>query len=80
MFRAMLQINLTALATAHAVSEGIMRGVNTEMQRRNIPNTFTAAETPRRAGAAAEHAAGGQPLALGGTLKTPTIFVKIARD
>jgi hypothetical protein len=42
-FRAMLQINLTVLATAHAVSEGIVRGVNTEMQRRNIPNTYTAA-------------------------------------
>ena len=27
-FRAMLQINLTVLATAHAVSEGIVRGVN----------------------------------------------------
>jgi hypothetical protein len=42
-FRAMLQINLTVLATAHAVSEGIVRGVNTEMQSRNIPNTYTAA-------------------------------------
>jgi hypothetical protein len=42
-FRAMLQINLTVLATAHAVSEGIVRGVNTEMQRRNIPNTYTSA-------------------------------------
>jgi hypothetical protein len=42
-FRAMLQINLTVLATAHAVSESIVRGVNTEMQRRNIPNTYTAA-------------------------------------
>jgi len=41
-FRAMLQINLTVLATAHAVSESIIRGVNTEMQRRNIPNTYTA--------------------------------------
>jgi hypothetical protein len=40
-FRAMLQINLTVLATAHAVSEGIVRGVNTEIQRRNIPNTYT---------------------------------------
>src|ERR1700719_1064531 len=46
-FRAMLQINLTVLATAHAVSEGIVRGVNTEMQRRNIPNTYTS--TGRRA-------------------------------
>ena len=42
-FRAMLQVNLTVLATAHAVSEGIVRGVNAEMQRRNMPNTYTAA-------------------------------------
>ena len=42
-FRAMLQVNLTVLATAHAVSESIVRGVNAEMQRRNIPNTYTAA-------------------------------------
>jgi hypothetical protein len=42
-FRSMLQVNLTVLATAHAVSESIMRGVNTEMQRRTIPSTYTAA-------------------------------------
>ena len=42
-FRAMLQINLTVLATAHAVSESIVRGVNTEIQSRNIPNTYTSA-------------------------------------
>jgi hypothetical protein len=41
-FRALLQINLTVLATAHAVSESIVRGVNAEVQRRNIPNTYTA--------------------------------------
>ena len=41
-FRAMLQINLTVLATAHAVSESIVRGVNAEVQRRNIPNTYGA--------------------------------------
>ena len=41
-FRAMLQVNLTVLATAHAVSESIVRGVNAEVQRRNIPNTYTA--------------------------------------
>lgn len=41
-FRAMLQINLTVLATAHAVSEGIIRGVNTEMQRKRAPQTYTA--------------------------------------
>lgn len=42
-FRAMLQVNLTVLATAHAVSEGIVRGVNSEMQRRHLPNGYTAA-------------------------------------
>lgn len=42
-FRAMLQINLTVLATAHAVSEGIVRGVSAEMQRRTAPQTYTAA-------------------------------------
>ena len=42
-FRSMLQVNLTVLATAHAVSENIVRGVNAEMQRRSIPNTYTAA-------------------------------------
>jgi hypothetical protein len=52
-FRAMLQINLTVLATAHAVSESIVRGVNSEMQRRNVPNTYTAAG--RRAAPGARH-------------------------
>jgi len=42
MFRAMLQVNLTVLATAHAVSEGIVRGVNAEAQRRSAPQTYTA--------------------------------------
>ncbi|MBB5054294.1 hypothetical protein HNQ36_004296 [Afipia massiliensis] len=42
-FRAMLQVNLTVLATAHAVSEGIIRGVNGEMQRKSLPNGYTAA-------------------------------------
>jgi hypothetical protein len=52
-FRAMLQINLTVLATAHAVSESIVRGVNTEIQRRNIPNTYTAGG--QRAGPGPRH-------------------------
>jgi hypothetical protein len=52
-FRAMLQINLTVLATAHAVSEGIIRGVNTEIQRRNIPSTYTA--TGQRAAPGPRH-------------------------
>src|SRR5437762_1168302 len=49
-FRAMLQINLTVLATAHAVSESIVRGVNAEIQRRNIPSTYTAAGRPATPG------------------------------
>ena len=52
-FRAMLQINLTVLATAHAVSESVVRGVNTEMQRRNVPNTYTS--TGRRAAPGPRH-------------------------
>ena len=52
-FRAMLQINLTVLATAHAVSESVVRGVNSEMQQRNIPNTYTAAG--RRASPSPRH-------------------------
>jgi hypothetical protein len=52
-FRAMLQVNLTVLATAHAVSEGIVRGVNSEIQRRNVPNTYTA--TGRRAAPGPRH-------------------------
>jgi hypothetical protein len=41
-FRAILQVNLTVLATAHAVSEGIVRGVSAEAQRRSMPQTYTA--------------------------------------
>ena len=53
-FRAMLQINLRVLATAHAVSEGIIREVNVEMQKQSKPQTYTAtgqqtAPNPRRA-------------------------------
>ena len=42
-FRAMLEVNLTVLATAHAVSEGLVRGVNNEVQRKNLPQGYTAA-------------------------------------
>jgi len=52
-FRAMLQVNLTVLATAHAVSESIVRGVNAEIQRRNIPNTYGA--TGRTVNPSARH-------------------------
>ncbi|MGH6767570.1 MAG: hypothetical protein ACRECO_00965 [Xanthobacteraceae bacterium] len=41
-FRALLQINLTVLATAHAVSEGIVRGVSGEMVRKSSPQSYGA--------------------------------------
>ena len=62
-FRAMLQVNLTVLATAHAVSENIVRGVNAEVQRRNIPNTY--APSGRRVTPGPRHVT---PLAVSRTL------------
>jgi hypothetical protein len=41
-FRALLQTNLTVLATAHAVSEGIVRGVSGELSRKSAPQTYGA--------------------------------------
>ena len=41
-FRAMLQVNLTVLATAHAVSESIMRGVSSELARKATPQAYGA--------------------------------------
>jgi flagellar biosynthesis/type III secretory pathway chaperone len=41
-FRALLQINLTVLATAHAVSESIMRGVSSELARKATPQAYGA--------------------------------------
>lgn len=62
-FRALLSANLTVLATAHAVSEGIVRGVNSDMQRKHTPQTYTAT---------GQHAAGAtrqlSPLAVSRTL------------
>jgi flagellar biosynthesis/type III secretory pathway chaperone len=40
--RTLLQTNLTVLATAHAVSEGIVRGVSNEIGRRSTPQTYGA--------------------------------------
>ncbi|MDT3687672.1 MAG: hypothetical protein RO009_21815 [Pseudorhodoplanes sp.] len=58
-FHALLQINLTVLATAHAVSEGIMRGVSAELARKSAPQTY---------GASGQHSApspsAAQPLAV----------------
>ena len=41
-FRSLLQINLTVLATAHAVSEGIMRGVSEDITRKSSLQTYGA--------------------------------------
>jgi flagellar biosynthesis/type III secretory pathway chaperone len=41
-FQSLMQINLTVLATAHAVSEGIMRGVSQELARKASPQVYGA--------------------------------------
>jgi hypothetical protein len=41
-FKALLQTNLTVLATAHAVAEGIIRGVSGELARKRAPSTYGA--------------------------------------
>jgi hypothetical protein len=54
-FRALLQVNLTVLATAHAVSEGIVRGVSEEITRKSSPQTYGATgrtNAPKRGSAA----------------------------
>jgi hypothetical protein len=48
-FQALLQINLTVLATAHAVSEGIIRGVAGEMARQTAPKTYGTSGRPSAA-------------------------------
>ena len=48
-FQSLLRTNLTVLATAHAVSEGIIRGVSGELARKQAPSTYGAsgrAQTP----------------------------------
>jgi hypothetical protein len=45
-FRTALQINLTVLATARAVSEGILRGVSNELARRSTLKTYGASGRP----------------------------------
>ena len=62
-FRAMLQINLTVLATAHAVSEGIVRGVSSELARKAAPQTYGASGRP-----SAPRAPAGQPLVVSRSL------------
>jgi hypothetical protein len=58
-FRAVLQMNLTVLATAHAVSESIMRGVSDELARKATPQAYGASGRATTPGAS-----GQQPLTL----------------
>ena len=62
-FQALLQTNLTVLATAHAVSEGIIRGVSSELARKQTPSTYCASGRANAPGAKTS-----QPLALSRTL------------
>lgn len=62
-FRALLQLNSTVLATAHAVSEGIVRGVSGEMARQGAPQTYGASGR-----AVAPPKSAMQPLTLSRTL------------
>jgi flagellar biosynthesis/type III secretory pathway chaperone len=62
-FRDLLQTNLTVLATAHAVSEGIIRGVSGELARKQAPSTYGA-----NGRAQAPSAKATQPLALSRSL------------
>ena len=39
-FNALVQINLTVLATAHAVAEGLIRGAAAEVTRQAAPQTY----------------------------------------
>ena len=58
-FQDALQSNMTVLATAHAVSEGIMRGVSAELARKAAPSTCGATGRANTPGPSAS-----QPLAV----------------
>jgi hypothetical protein len=58
-FRALLTMNMTVLATAHAVSEGIVRGVSGAMTRQAAPQTYGASGR-----AVAPSKSASQPLAV----------------
>jgi hypothetical protein len=62
-FRAQLKLNLTVLATAHAVSEGIIRGVSGELARKQAPSTYGASGRANAPGPRAS-----QPIAISKTL------------
>ena len=62
-FQSLLQTNLTVLATAHAVSEGIIRHVSDTLARKRAPSTYGASGR-----ACAPNTKTSPPLALSRTL------------
>ncbi len=62
-FRGILQKNMIVLATAHAVSEGIMRRLSGDLARKAAPQIYGASGR-----AAAPNPKNGRPLALSRTL------------
>ena len=62
-FRAVLQRNMIVLATAHAVSEGIMRRLSVELARKTSPQVYGA--SGRTMASNPKH---GRPLAVSRTL------------
>ncbi|HZP70893.1 MAG TPA: hypothetical protein VFB29_13185 [Pseudolabrys sp.] len=62
-FHDLLRTNMTVLATAHAVSEGIIRGVSGELARKQSPSTYGA-----NGRALAPSTRASQPLALSRSL------------
>jgi hypothetical protein len=62
-FQGLLRANMTVLATAHAVSEDLIRGVSGELARKAAPQTYGASGRP-----SAPSASTIQPLAVSRTL------------
>lgn len=62
-FHTLLRTNMTVLATAHAVSEDLIRGVSGELARRAAPQTYGATGRP-----AAPSKSAIQPLAVSRSL------------
>jgi hypothetical protein len=62
-FRALLQKNMVVLATAHAVSEGIMRRLSGDLTRKASPQVYGASGRT-----AAPHPRNGRPLAVSRSL------------
>ena len=62
-FHDLLRTNMTVLATAHAVSEDLIRGVSGELARKSAPQTYGASGRPAVPGPSTIH-----PLAVSRTL------------